>query len=209
MRRQHSGPVDPIQHSVRATARHFALAAALALLAHAAVAQTPPRLAKGARVRVVQVGADQRPDVNVTGTLLSLSADTVRIAIDGIPGNAAAYVLDTRRHLEVAGEVRRHVGRRILQGMAYGAVGVGVLAALSYEPCHSTEFMGCMFAPSSPLEAGAFGAVGGALGGFVVGFIVGLASTDVTWVPAPTAGVRVAVTPLPAGRLGLGAAIAF
>lgn len=208
MRRQ-SGLLDPIQHYVGATARHFAGATVLALLAHAAVAQTPPPLAKGARVRIVQAGADQRPDVDVTGTLLSLSADTVRIAVDGIPGNAAAYLLDTRRHLEVAGETRHNVGRRILQGMAVGAVGVGVLAALSYEPCHSTQFLGCMFAPGSPLQAGAFGAVGGALGGLVVGFIVGLASTDVTWVPAPTAGVRVAVTPLPAGHLGLGASISF
>jgi hypothetical protein len=208
MRRQ-SGLVDPIQHYVGAMARHFAGAVVLALFAHAAVAQTPPPLAKGARVRLVQVGADRRSDVDVTGTLLSLSADTVRIAIDGIPGNAAAYVLDTRRHLEVASETSHSVGRRAIQGMAVGAVGVGVLAALSYQPCHSTSIMGCMFAPGSPLAAGAIGAVGGALGGLVVGAIIGLVSADVTWVPAPTAGVHVAVTPLPAGHLGLGASISF
>jgi hypothetical protein len=187
--------------------RAAALIAALCSLSHTvAAAQTAQPLTQGVRVRVVQLGADRKPVVFASGTLSSLRGDTARVLTDGFPGTSQDYVLDDRRHLEVAAKGAHHVGRHVVRGALIGAVGVGVIAALSFEPCHSTEFLGCMFAPGSRMEAGGVGAILGAVGGGVIGLVVGLVSTDVTWVPAQTGGVHIALAP---GGAGLVASLAF
>ncbi len=123
-------------------------------------------------------------------------------------GNVYGFPLDGGWRLEVAGQSRRHVGRRIVRGAGIGAVAVGVLAYIGYEPCTSQEFLGCML-DTGPGGAAAAGAVVGAFYGAVVGLAVGLLTRDVEWLPVRTEGVRVGLAPLPAGRLGLGAAVSF
>lgn len=191
---------------LRSALRVVAGLASLCALVQVAGAQTPP-LTEGARVRVVPTDADL--SWAVEGRLVRLRADSVTIELSYPPGRVRGFCLDGSWRVEVAGRGHRHVGRRALWGAGIGAVAVGVLAAASYEPCTSQEFLGCMLAPTSAADAGGRGALGGAVLGGVVGLVVGLVARDVEWLPVGAEGVRVGLAPLPAGRTGLGAAFSF
>lgn len=179
--------------------------ASLCVLCQVVAAQAPP-LAQGARVRVVQTGTSGGGVFE--GRLFRLRGDTVTFDLAVLRGDVYTFVLDEGWRLEVAGPRRHHVGRRIVRGAGIGAVALGFLAYLSYEPCTSREFLDCML-DTGPGGAAAAGAVGGAFVGGVVGLAVGLLTRDVEWLPVRTEGVRVGLAPLPAGRLGLGAAVGF
>ena len=183
----------------------LALCLSAGALSQSASAQTPPP-AKGARVRVVQTNA-KHPGV-FEGRLFRLRADTVTIELSVPGGSVFDFPLDAGWRLEVPGQSRRHVGRRVVRGAAIGAVALGFLTYVSYEPCTSEAFLGCML-DTGPGGAAAAGAVGGAFLGGVVGLAVGLLTRDAEWLPVRTEGVRVGLAPLPAGRLGIGAAVRF
>jgi len=177
----------------------FALAAPLS-------AQTSPPLL-GARIRVIQRIANDSSVVE--GRLLRLRPDTVTIELMGALGRVRSIALDGSSRVEVAGRGHRHVGRSVLWGAGIGAVLVGALAAASYEPCTSDEFMGCMLAPTSPAAAAGYGALLGMPSGAVVGLAVGLLTRDVEWRPVRTEGVRVGLAPRPGRRLGLGVTLSL
>jgi hypothetical protein len=129
------------------------------------------------RIRVVFPRTATQPERIVTGRLVRLVPDTVVIAA-GI--NVEAVPL-AGRQLQVVvgshGRALRGLGVGVLAGGAFG----GALGALSYQPCHSTEFMGCLMAPSSAGEAAAVGAVGGALVGGLLGLTIGALSPQDVW----------------------------
>jgi hypothetical protein len=58
-------------------------------------------------------------------------------------------------------------------GLAVGALSSGVSMAAAWEPCQSTEFLGCLFHPSSPGDAAVMGALVGGLGGAFWGALIG------------------------------------
>lgn len=183
----------------------LALCLSASALSHAATAQTPP-LAQGARVRVVQTSTHGAGVFE--GRLLRLRADTVMVELSSLGGEIRGFPLDGGWRLEVAGQSRRHVGRRVVRGAGIGAVALGVLTAVSYQPCTSQEFLGCTLDPG-PVGSAVIGTVAGASLGAVVGLAVGLLTRDVEWLPVRTEGLRVGLARLPAGRLGLGAAVSF
>lgn len=191
---------------LRGALRVVAGLASLCAFVQVGGAQTPP-LTQGARIRVVQTGSNGAGVFE--GRLFRLRGDTVMIELSvpagiayglgsRLEGNVQGFVLDGGWRLEVAGQRHRHVGRRVVRGAAIGAVALGVLAYLSYEPCVPQGFLSCML-DTGPGGAAAAGAVGGAFVGGVVGLAVGLLTRDVEWLPARTEG----------GRLGLGAAVRF
>jgi hypothetical protein len=63
--------------------------------------------------------------------------------------------------------------------------------------------------PATRAEAGAVGVMLGATGGTVVGLLIGGDLTTERWREVPVSSLRVGLAPLPAGRLGLGAAVRF
>lgn len=72
---------------------------------------------------------------------------------------------------------RRNHGRGALQGLGTGilfagAVG-GFMGAASWEPCESTEFLGCFLHPETRGEAFIWGAMAGAIVGGATGLLVG------------------------------------
>jgi hypothetical protein len=175
----------------------------LGLVCHAAAAQTSaPRLAKGGGVRVVIPAGAGQPERIVGGSLMTLDSNAVIIRADRT-GAPESFVLDGGRRLEVAVTVGPS---HPLQGLAIGA-GVGALAgaaigAATWTPRECTGFV-CLY-PQDRKEAALYGVVIGGVPGAVLGLFVGLATRDVRWVPAETAGIRIAVAPR-----GVGLAIAF
>ena len=149
----------------------------LITLAHAVPAQAPARTAKvGDRVRITRLGFP----TPVVGVMVSATTDSISFVpavphVFGAPG-----VQDTARIARTAVQLfevsdGRH--RHPWSGLALGLVGGGtagiIVGAVSYEPCHSTEFMGCFLAPSSRDESALLGgAVFGVLGS-VTGLIIG------------------------------------
>lgn len=185
--------------------RHAMLALVL-VLAAPLPAQAPP-LAVGARIRVVPTDADGTWAVE--GRLLRLRPDSVTIEPSYPLFRARAFALDGNWRVEAATRGHRHVGRRVLWGAGIGAAVLGLMAGVSYEPCRSQEFLGCMLTPRSAADAAAWGATGGALLGGTVGLVIGLLVRDVQWAPVRAEGVSIGAAPLSSRRLGVGASLGF
>lgn len=107
------------------------------------------------------------------------------------------------------------VGRRSRGGIgaAIGLVAGGALGwtvgVSSYTPCEPAGWFDCWFHPESRDAAGMLGAAIGATGGAAMGLMIGMHITTERWERLPLDGLRVGVAPLPAGRMGLGASLAF
>lgn len=162
-------------------------------------APTAATLAPGARVRITRAGSE--PQV---ATVVAHQGDTLLVRWPQFT-NAVAVPFAAISRLEVS--TGRH--RRVLKGMFLGTAAGGATGALvgaaSYEPCDSTEFMGCFLAPENRMQSAVFGgAVGGTLG-LVVGSLAGLARHE-QWksVALDERRIAVAVTPRAHGtRLGV------
>ena len=165
----------------------LALAHPAALAAQAAPAAA---LAPGARVRITSAGSEPR-----IATLVAHQGDTLRVRWPQF-ANDVAVPLSGISRLEVSTGRHRRVLKGMLLGTAVGGVTGVVVGAATYEPCESTEWLGCLLAPQSQTEsAGIGGAVGGVLG-LVVGSLAGLARHE-SWqrVSLGERRVAVAVTP--------------
>jgi hypothetical protein len=179
----------------------FALARPDALLAQAA--ETPATLAPGARIRLTSAGEKPR-----TAVVVSHTRDTLLVRWPEIAGPVAVPLAGISR-LEVS--TGRH--RRVRKGMALGTVAGSVTGALvgaaTYEPCTSTEFLGCFLEPQSRAQAAAWGALAGGTLGFVVGSLAGLPRRE-GWKRVSLQEQRVAVVVAPrAHQTRLGASIRF
>jgi hypothetical protein len=162
-------------------------------------APTAATLASGARVRITNAGSEPR-----IATVVARQGDTLLVRWPEFASAVAVPLAEISR-LEVS--TGRH--RRVLKGMALGTAAGGVTGALlgaaSYEPCESTEFMGCFLSPESRMQSAAFGGVVGGALGLVVGSLAGLARHE-NWkrVSLDERRVAVAVTPRAHGtRLGV------
>ena len=173
-------------------------------LAHPAalVGQAAPKastLAPGARVRITNAESERR-----IATVVARQGDTLLVRWPEFTTPVAVPLADISR-LEVSTGRHRRVLKGLLLGTAAGGVTGLLIGAVSYEPCETTEFLGCFLEPESRAASAAFGgAVGGALG-LVVGSLAGLARHE-RWqgVPLDDRRVAVAVTPRANGtRLGV------
>jgi hypothetical protein len=81
---------------------------------------------------------------------------------------------------------------------------------MSYSPCTSTEFLGCLFEPESRTQSAAEGAVLLGAAGLIVGGLQGLIPRD-RWqrVQVDGGAVRLNLRALPSSRTGIGLALAF
>ena len=147
----------------------------------------------GARVRITQAG--QKPRIAV---VVARSADTLVVRWPEYTNPVALPFAEISR-LDLS--TGRH--RKVLKGAAIGTLSAGaagaILGAATYTPCESTEFLGCLMAPTSASESAAIGGVlGGALG-LIVGTLVGLPKRD-DWHRVSLDASRVAVAVTPRGR---------
>lgn len=162
-----------------------------------------PALSAGARVRIARTG--EKPRI---ATVIGHSADTLVVKWPEFANPVPVPIADISR-LDVS--TGQH--RRVLNGMALGTASVGALGAvvgmITYKPCTSTEFLGCLLAPESRSASAVMGgAVGGALG-LVVGTIVGLQRHE-SWRRVPLEARRSAVSVSPHARgTRLGLALTF
>jgi hypothetical protein len=168
-------------------------------------AQQPPSLAPGQRVRVTAPAAGL---VREVGTLDAVSADsvvllqerhrydkrwsivTVRTAVPRTALQALEISVGRRTYVKWAG---------LGIGLAVGAAVGGMLGNLVHDS--NSGFgpqigSGVVFVMSFVTFGGIGAAVGASIG------------RDI-WAAVPLDGLRVGMTPLPAGRLGLGASLAF
>ena len=160
-------------------------------------------LRSGARVRIARIA--EKP---LVATVVARVGDTLVVRAPGLAMPLAVPLAEISQ-LDVSTGRHRNVGKGALIGIvAGGAVGAG-LGAATYQPCTSTEFMGCLLAPSDRGEAVTVGGVVGGVLGLVVGSLIGAARQD-TWKRVPLDGSRVAVSVRPrAHGAGLGVALQF
>jgi len=160
-------------------------------------------LRPGARVRIARIAV--KP---LVATVVARIGDTLVVRAPGLAKPLALPLAEISR-LDVSTGRHRNLGKGMLVGIvAGGAVGAG-LGAVTYQPCTSTEFLGCLGAPSDRGESVTIGGIlGGALG-LVAGSLIGAARRD-TWKRVPLDGSRVAVSVRPrAHGAGLGVALQF
>jgi hypothetical protein len=147
----------------------------------------------GARVRITAAG--QKPRIAV---VVARSADTLVVRWPEYT-NAVALPFAEISRLELS--TGRH--RKVLKGAAVGTLSAGavgaILGAVSYTPCESTEFLGCLMAPASATESAVVGGVAGGVLGLIVGTLVGLPKRD-DWHQVSLDASRVAVMVTPRGR---------
>jgi hypothetical protein len=170
--------------------RFFAL---LALLATAlpSVAQAQS-LEPGMRVRVHADGTF------VTGTVEELQDRMLLLRT----GPDALDFVERDRIERVDVSVRRERGSAVPAAVVLGG-GVllgGVVAAVSWSPCESTGFMGCLLAPESRTEAFGTGALIGGAVALPIALIVALTVRRDVWKPIELPGgqtARIQVLPSP------------
>jgi len=129
------------------------------------------------------------------------------LSTDGV---SVKYPLTDIARLEVSSGRYRPVLRGLAVGTGVGVILGGAGGALTYSPCESTEFLGCLLAPESRTQSAAMGAVVlGALG-LVVGGLQGLIPRD-RWQRVQVDGnaVRFNMRALPRSGTGIGLALAF
>ena len=116
--------------------------------------------------------------LTVTGVVADVSPDSFQV----LAGPQSRWV----RQAEVS-SVQRSVRRerRFVRNLAITTVSsaatVGMIAAMTWSPCVSTEFLGCLMHPESRSGAFMFGAVVGGTFSIPVGVIVGLALRHDVW----------------------------
>jgi hypothetical protein len=157
----------------------------------------------GARVRIRIAGEEPR-----IARVVAHTGDTLHVRWPEY-ANVASVPLAQVSTLDVS--VGRH--RNVLKGMALGTVAGGAIGAaigaFAYQPCTSTEFLGCFLSPTSRMESAEFGAIVVSALGLVVGGLAGLQSHD-TWKRVPQSGRRVGVSVSPRARgAALGVAMQF
>jgi len=189
---------------------------ALVLLSAPLSGQQPlSELRPGQRVRVVVPGTETRPARTSTGNLVRLGTDTVFLSVGGgfVRPEVWAVSLSHDARFEIVTATRSHYREgALLGGLFAGMVGAAIASA-SWHECTSTALfdMGCLYAPTQG-EATAGGFLVGGLAGALASALVGSGMRTETWTPVSRlpakslVPVRIVVAPLPAGRMGVGAA---
>jgi len=161
--------------------------------------------AVGERVRVT------RSTGSVTiGRFQSATADSMRLRSED---TKREYVIGRRLITNVetsAGRSRRFM-RNFGLGLGATAALGGLIGAAKYTECESTVLFGCLWAPKSRMESAGLGLAGGAVLGLPIGIMTGLIAKHDQWKPLMQApgDALLLISPVPGGRLTLGATIRF
>lgn len=140
----------------------------------------------------------------ILGELTWASADSLRV-VDG------AETVHTMPLTAVEG-MRRSLGRHrkfarnFLVTAGVAAIGAGALGAVTWSPCESTAFMGCLMHPGSRGEAFEWGMAVGGIIGVPAGLIVGATRRYEEWVEVDLGGperASVSIEPLLGPRPGI------
>jgi hypothetical protein len=158
-------------------AQMVVLGTALLLLAfpNVAIAQDSTQLQAGSRIRIKPAGPGRQW---VTGSLLELQGDSVRLLTSRPRIDSLALALNSVTALERSQGVRSRTGKGALIGLGTGALAGLVLGIATYEPC--TGF--CVL-DLDQAETGALGALFLGLLGTGVGMLVGATVREDRWVP--------------------------
>lgn len=161
-------------------------------------------VAPGTKVRF-----ELRTGERLEGRVISLRPEALEA---GLPTNGATarYPLTDIAKLEVVSGRHRPVLRGLLVGTGAGVVLGGAIGAMTYEPCESTEFLGCLLEPESRMQSAAMGGVLLGVAGLIVGGVQGLIPRD-RWqrVQVDGSAVRLNLRALPGSGTGIGLALAF
>ena len=160
----------------------------------------------GARVRISYANGPR-----LIGTLHAMTADSVRI----VPEIGNAVLSFARRDittLEVSTARRRRFWRHLAIAVGVAGGTGATIAAATWEPCVSTEFLGCMLYPESRGEAFTMGLLVGVGLGAPVGVLIGALVKVDDWAPVsqgPGGKRRTSLRPTAGSRPGLAVSVAF
>lgn len=154
----------------------------------------------GSRVRATGSGGSSAVD----GIVTAVRADTLELRT--VRGQVPLVLpLDHVERLELGVGRKGHAGRGALIGAVAGGVLGWVVTAATYRPCTGW----CLFGSYSRDEEATIGAVFVGVAGAEMGLLIGGKILTEVWQPVPLDAIRLGVAPLPSGRLGLGASLAF
>lgn len=121
-----------------------------------------------------------RDGAYVTGRMAGWDGGTLEV-FDARTG--APRVLDRGavERIEISRGRSRNFGKHFGISVLGASVLGGVVGAAAYEPCESTEFLGCFLAPESRGEAFGWGAALGAAVGVPIGIVLGLTIEKEDW----------------------------
>jgi hypothetical protein len=183
---------------------HVILTLGLIVHAGALAAAQQSAVAPGTKVRF-----ELRTGDRYEGRVISLRPEALEAEIPK-SGASASYPLTDIAKLEVVQGRRRPVLHGAAVGTGVGIILGGAVGAISYSPCESTEFLGCLLSPGSRMQSAAMGATVLGLAGLVVGGVQGLIPRD-RWRSVQVDGsiVRFNMRALPRNETGIGLALAF
>ena len=160
----------------------------------------------GERVRIHQLNGTV-----VTGTVQAVSPQAVRLL--GTAGGAEWLIAqDQIRQIERSLGVHRHFARNFGITVVVFAVGFGKVSALSWSPCTSTEFLGCLLSTRSRKAAFQEGLFFGTIIGVPIGLIVGKTAKHERWERlslSEQGQAAFSIRPILGRELGLSASFAF
>jgi hypothetical protein len=155
----------------------------------------------------VRVEASPAP-YRLEGRLVRLDADSIVLLRGESETDTVAVARPVVKDLWVSAGEKRNTLRGMGYGFLAGATLGGVIGAITFQPCVSQEFLGCLMAPEDAGEAALLGGAVGGFTGFLVGTIVGVATKRHTWVPMG-APVSVGVAPASNGGVALSGNVRF
>jgi hypothetical protein len=153
----------------------MAATALMLLTAEVVRPQEIPQVQVGSRVRVRPAGPGQSW---LTGNLLELPGDSVRLLTGDTHRHSVAIALNSVANFERSQGVRPRTGKGALIGLGTGALAGLILGVALYEEC--TAF--CVVDPGRA-GSGALGALLGALFGTGIGALFGATVRADRWVP--------------------------
>ncbi|HKP16287.1 MAG TPA: hypothetical protein VJT85_09480 [Gemmatimonadaceae bacterium] len=166
-------------------------------------AQTSP-VAPGTKVRF-----QLRSGGRLEGRVVSLGPEALEASV---PTSSATerYPLADIAKVEVATGRHRPVLRGVVVGTGAGVIIGAAVGAMSYSPCESTEFLGCLLAPESRAQSAAMGGAVAGILGLVVGGLQGLIPRE-RWQRVQVDGntVRLNLRALPHNGTGIALALAL
>jgi hypothetical protein len=177
---------------MRAPSSILIAVAFLAASASTVVAQTPPHLETGARVRLVAPAIPAGEQiVRIEGT----TNDTLVFRSERYPVTRS-LALSEISSVDVSLGQRRRTARGAIMGLGTGVVVGAVVGYMTFEPCEGF----CMFEPTTASGNAAWVGLGGGLLGLVAGTTIGFLTKSERWQRVHT---RTSVGVSPAGGGGV------
>ncbi|HEY0809170.1 MAG TPA: hypothetical protein VGD49_03375 [Longimicrobiales bacterium] len=129
------------------------------------------------------------------GRLIRVDGDSVVLAAGQNAGHHVAFARSAVSNVWVSVGQRRQTMRGLTLGLVAGGTVGALVGAITYTPCHSDEFLGCLLAPENAGQAALLGGTVGGFFGLLIGTGAGFATKRHVW---EVAGVPTTVGVAPA-----------